>query len=549
MAKVFPSGWRGVNPLVDIGRELETLELLGNSLDDTYTVYHGVHWTNVESKNYAIYGEIDFAVVSPSGKLLLIEQKTGYLDETGNGLEKKYAEKSKNVPFQIARNAHGLQHRLKQSLKGNSIFVDSILYCPDYKIKRLGSAGIDPKRIVDSTRKDQLIQIIQSIIPAEEANPPVQELLHHFLSDLLEIVPDVNAVIGQTDRMYTRVSGGLSEWAQKIEFSPYRLRVIGTAGSGKTQLALSVYRESIKAGRKPLYVCYNRSLADHVAKVAPEGGLVTGYHQLGDRIAKQLGAPIDHQKPGPFSQMELTLDNYHSSDDQMFDDLIVDEGQDFKPEWAANLLRLLRINGKAWWLEDPLQNVYSRERVPFDGWVTIRSDANFRSPKKVLEGINQILSLTPPIVSCSPIEGGEVEVLNYENQGELIPRTVEALDRAIELGFEPAHVALLSFRGRESSVLTPFTQIGTHTLRSPIQGKYDEFGNPEFSEGEITTDSVHRFKGQAAPCIVLTEIDFAQLDENSKIRIFVGATRATMKLILVLSKRSLEVLINQPKIL
>jgi hypothetical protein len=540
MAKVFPSGWREVNPLVDIGRELETLELLGNGLDDSYTVYHGVHWTNVESKNYAIYGEIDFAVVSPSGKILLIEQKTGYLEETEVGLEKKYAEKSKNVPFQIARNAHGLQHRLRQALKGNSVFVDSILYCPDYKVKKLGSAGIDPKRIVDTTRKDQLIQIIQSIIPVEEENSVVQELLHQFLSDLLEIVPDVNAVIGQTEKIYTRISGGLSEWAQRIDFSPFRLRVIGTAGSGKTQLALSVYRESIKLGRKPLYVCYNRSLADHVSKVAPEGGLVAGYHQLGDRITKLTGANIDHQKPSPFTQMELTLDNYCPTDDQMFDDLIVDEGQDFKPAWAENLIRFLRPGGKAWWLEDPLQNVYSRERIPFDGWVTIRSDANFRSPKRVMSGINELLSLYPPIASFSSIEGGDVEVLTYENQTELIPRTVEALDRAIEIGFDSSHVALLSFRGRESSVLTPFTQIGQHTLRSPIQGKYDELGNPEYSEGEITTDSVHRFKGQSAPCVVLTEIDFAQMDENSKIRIFVGATRATMKLIMVISNRSLN---------
>ncbi len=545
MAKVFPSGWREVNPLAGIRRELETLELLGNGLDDSYTLYHGVHWTNVESKNHAIYGEIDFAVVSPSGKILLIEQKTGYLEETEDGLEKNYAEKSKNVPFQIARNAHGLQHRLKQALKGNLVFVDSILYCPDYKIKKFGSAGIDPKRIVDSTRKDQLVKIIQSIIPAEEENAPVQALLHQFLSDLLEIVPDVNAVIGQTDKLYTRVSGGLSEWAQKIDFSPFRLRVIGTAGSGKTQLALSAYRESIKQGRKPLYVCYNRSFADHISKVAPEGGLVTGYHQLGDRIAKMIGAPIDHHKPGPFTQMEITLDSYRPGDEQMFDDLIVDEGQDFKPSWAANLLRLLRTSGKAWWLEDPLQNIYSRERMSFDGWVTIRSDGNFRSPKRVLSGINDLLALSPQIVSCSPIEGGDVEVLTYENQSDLIPRTVEALDRALELGFEPKHVALLSFRGRESSGLTPFTQIGKHTLRSPIQGMYDEFGNPEYSEGEITTDSVHRFKGQAAPCVVLTEIDFAQLDENSKIRIFVGSTRATMKLILVISKRSLEIFLNQ----
>ena len=130
MAKVFPSGWKEINKFSDMGRELETLELLCTSLDDSYTVYHGVHWTNIESKNYAIYGEIDFVIVSPSGKILLIEQKTGFLDETEDGLEKKYAQKAKNVPFQIARNAHGLQHRLKQEIKGNIVFVDSILYCP-----------------------------------------------------------------------------------------------------------------------------------------------------------------------------------------------------------------------------------------------------------------------------------------------------------------------------------------------------------------------------------------------------------------------------------
>lgn len=545
MAKVFPSGWRQLNPLADIGRELETLELFERELDDSYTVYHGVHWTNVERKNYAIYGEIDFAVVGPSGKLLLIEQKTGVLNETDKGLEKEYFDSTKKVPFQIARNAHGLQHRLKQALKGESIFVDSILYCPDYKIKKLGTAGIDPERIVDAPRKDKLIEIIRSIIPPGEVDSQAQEHLHQFLSDLLELVPEVNAIIGHADKMYTRVSGGLSEWARKITFSPFRLRVIGTAGSGKTQLALSVYRESIKQGRKPLYVCYNRSLADHVAKLAPEGGLVTGYHQLADRVARLVGAGIDHKKSGSFMQMEAVLDKFSPDTEQKYDDLIIDEGQDFKPKWAENLLRFLRPEGEAWWMEDPLQNVYSRDPLPLDGWVTIRSDANFRTPKKVLSAINRILALTPPVESCSPMEGDDVEVIVYEDKSDLISKTVEAIDRAIELGYDAKQVAVLSFRGRESSVLTPFTQIGNHKLRSPIHGKYDEFGNPEICDGDIIIDSVHRFKGQTAPCVVLTEIDFAQLDENSKTRIFVGATRATLKLILVITNRSLASLISQ----
>ena len=50
-------------------------------------------------------------------------------------------------------------------------------------------------------------------------------------------------------------------------------------------------------------------------------------------------------------------------------------------------------------------------------------------------------------------------------------------------------------------------------------------------------DSVHRYKGQSAPCILFTEIDFEQLDEISW-KLFVGMTRATMKLVMVVSKRA-----------
>ena len=544
MAKVFPNGWRQLKPDISLVNEMETLSLLEKELDDTYSVYHGVHWTNIEKHNYAIYGEIDFAVVGPSGKVLLIEQKNGTLIETDDGLQKKYSDNVKKIPFQIARNADGLQNRLKKSIKDHSIYVDSLLYCPDHKIKKIGTSGIDPDRIVDWNRKDQLIHIVKKILPPSEVNTLLCDELHQFLSDVLELVPEVNAIVGQTGRLYTKVSGGLSEWAQKIEFSPFRLRVIGTAGSGKTQLALSAFRESIKLGRKPLYICYNRSLADHISGIVPRGGEVSGYHQFGDRIAKLQGTPIDFKKPQPFLQMEKVLDNYVPTQDQMFDDLIVDEGQDFKNTWSENLMRLLRSNSKVWWLEDPLQNIYSRDQISFENWVTIRSDANYRSPKSILYAINEILHLNPSITAASPIEGGEVELLEYTNESDLVTKTIQAIDRAVEIGFNKKLISLLTFRGRDKSLFTPFTQIGAHTLRAPIKDAFDDAGNQQFTDGEITTDSVHRFKGQSCPCVILTEIDFEELSENVKSRIFVGATRATIKLILVISSSSLNKLLN-----
>jgi superfamily I DNA and RNA helicase len=70
--------------------------------------------------------------------------------------------------------------------------------------------------------------------------------------------------------------------------------------------------------------------------------------------------------------------------------------------------------------------------------------------------------------------------------------------------------------------------------------RYDLFGNPEFREGELLTESVYRFKGQSAPAVIFTEIDFETLDEKSFRKLFVGMTRARMKLVLVMSERAAQ---------
>ena len=488
-------------------------------------------------------GEIDFAIVGPTGKLLLIEQKAGLLMETADGLKKSYADKEKSVPIQMARNADALHSRLRQYCGADITHVDALLYCPHYTVKQPGSAGIDPARIVDATRAAHLTAIIKSILPATGEVLPAKTKIHRFLSDLLQLVPEVHAVIGEAGALYTRLSGGLSEWARKIECTPFRLRVIGTAGSGKTQLAMAVYREAIAAGRRPLYVCYNRPLADHIALIVPTGGEVATYHQLGDRIGNTLGQPTDFRKPAPFSSIEQVLAIYTPPEADLFDELIVDEGQDFQQDWAENLLRFLRPEGRAWWLEDPMQNLYGRPAMQLPGWVSLRSDTNYRSPKDILEALNRILPLERPIEPGSPISGSDVEILVYRNTEELIAKTIDAITHAVDIGFKRSHVALVSYRGRESSKLTPFDRLGPHTLRAPT-GQYDLLGNPIYTEGDVLIDSVHRYKGRAAPCVIFTEIDFSSLDEDVIRRIFVGATRATMKLTLIVSEISAKILLG-----
>jgi hypothetical protein len=51
-------------------------------------------------------------------------------------------------------------------------------------------------------------------------------------------------------------------------------------------------------------------------------------------------------------------------------------------------------------------------------------------------------------------------------------------------------------------------------------------------------NAIYRFKGQAAPCVIFTEVDFDTFDKRIARKLFVGAPRATMKLIVVASQRA-----------
>jgi len=251
-----------------------------------------------------------------------------------------------------------------------------------------------------------------------------------------------------------------------------------------------------------------------------------------------------------------------------FDCIIIDEGQDFQEGWAENLLRFLKPagsfaseraptseefasklaptipGGRAWCLEDPMQNLYGRERVRLAGWVSIRSDVNYRSPKDILDTLNRMLPLEHPVEAGSPLSGSEVEIVSYTDTADLIAKTVSAVTDCIRAGFKRQHIAVISYRGREHSKLAPYDRLGPYALRAPT-GRYDLLGNPVYTEGEVLIDSVLRFKGRAAPCVVLTEIDFEALDQAAVRRIFVGATRATMKLTLVVSEAAARVLLRR----
>jgi Holliday junction resolvase-like predicted endonuclease len=245
--------------------ELRTLKLLGRKLSDNYSIFHSVHWS-LEGRERTSFGEIDFVIVNRSGEILVIEQKDGPLEESDGELVKVYGDGRKSVNSQIQRNIGRLRKKFKKSHGSEQgLLIDYLIYCPQHRVVNVNAAGVDMSRTVDAREKSSLPERVTALLGSgAEAESTRGDLVKRFLAHSFQIAPDVSTYITGQDRVYTQLVEGLADTVDKLEFSPFRLRVVGTAGCGKSQLTLRFADRCLAEGKRTLLLCFNRPLADRL---------------------------------------------------------------------------------------------------------------------------------------------------------------------------------------------------------------------------------------------------------------------------------------------
>jgi hypothetical protein len=514
-------------------KELETLAVLRQQLPSEYTVFHSVHWSLTAADRGRV-GELDFIIVNQSGDILLIEQKNGAISETGGELSKSYDGDHRNVGAQLHRSLDAIRDKLKK-LHGTNVPVryEYLLYFPDHRLKSLNAIGLESTRIVDAPERSNLAKHIQRILPI--GNPQASEWRERilaFFEDQFCVVPDIHASVTQSEKVFRRLSGTLAEIISNIEMTPLRLRILGTAGCGKSHVAQRCFQQALNKGVRPLLLCFTRPLREKLNALAPRGGMVQTFLGFCSEFLNSIGEQPDFgsQKLGP-EFWRAVLDRVSAAEigpDWKFGFIIVDEGQDFEPEWYEILRLFLQPGGGVVWLEDKDQNVFMKPSVALDDFVNYRANCNYRSPLSIARYIRRALPIQ--FDYGNDVEGQGVTLERYGKPEDQVGAVARAVSKLLKDGFRYDQIVVLSCRGVGNSALSNLAKVGLHTVRT-FQDRYDLFGNQIMSDGNLTIETIRRFKGQQEAAVLVTDLDPNPGDELRAQRLlFCAMTRATLKL-------------------
>ncbi len=512
---------------------------LARQLPDGFALYHSVDFSFVDDQQR--YGEVDAVVLSPLGHLLLIEIKSGQMLSREQRLQKVYGGRTVDVGQQARLQRNGLRQGL-DAAGLQAVRLNHLLVLPDQRVEA-GTVAYPRERIVDAGEMEELAQRVLNALPSQGDAQSVIDATHVFLSNHFRVAPDPAFHIGQVVEGTRRLADGLATWVPRI-YPPNGLLVVdGTAGSGKTQLALALLNEADCLHQRAAYFCFNRPLADHVARLASPRTRVNTFHESGIEALRRQGEEPDFNEAGVFERAEKALQADCEQAGPSLDLLVIDEYQDFEPRWVETLIGLAKPSARVVLMGDPAQALYERESFELPEATVVRCDDNFRTPRRVVDTINLLRLASRPIHARSPWTGDLPEFVAWANRDEHgLAATERVLSQLTAEGVSTADTVLLSWRGLHRSKVLQQDKLSGHPLRR-FTGTFDGSGNPKWSEGALLADTIMRFKGQSAPVVVLCEVDFESLTEARQ-RLFVGLTRATWRVVIVLSPRAHAVLQN-----
>lgn len=148
----------------------------------------------------------------------------------------------------------------------------------------------------------------------------------------------------------------------------------GVAGSGKTLVLAcrAKYLKTIHPDYKILVVCYNNSLCNHLKHMFGEDFNqkidVLNFHAVVKNITQKSLAFLANENQNDYNVrvgniLHDYLNIYPLAENEKYDAILIDEGQDFAQEWIQGLVKLVKEDtNNILFCYDPAQNIFNRTK-------------------------------------------------------------------------------------------------------------------------------------------------------------------------------------------
>jgi hypothetical protein len=503
---------------------------LVNGLDDTCLVFHSYPWLRPERHDrgreaFLVEGEADFLIFSPDFGLLDLEVKGGniFYDPAPHRWFRR-TEKGSEIPIsdpfqQGQRNIHALVAQvLRRQFRANErlpcAFGFAVIF-PDCEYTGSLPPGADAGILLTSKDLSFLDRRIPEVAKRWDRqksrgrlSPADTTRIIEGLSPTFRLLPILSRQVASQEDALVRLTDRQQEALEGLYSNP-RVLVLGVAGSGKTMLAMARARRFAEEEKNTLFLCYNKGLADWLAALVPETLRpclsVYHFHRLCSEWCWTTGIPfhVPADDDGAFWRDDAAnlLDRAIDRNSTRFDAVVVDEAQDFYPNWwmAIELLNTYAEDGPLYVFCDPAQNLFvDSELVLPELPVRYSLPTNCRNTRRIATACGRIRGVEIAVRREAPEgEDPKIEVVPLgERQRVTCENQVRHWLGAGKL--KPSQIAVLSPRRQVNSSLAGVKSLAGHPIVDTLS---------EWKEGKgVLYSTVRAFKGLEADALLVMDV-------------------------------------------
>ena len=521
--------------------EARVYDRLRQDLDNSFHVFYSGPWLAIDEYGNERDGECDFLIAHKNFGILAIEVKGGGISfdpASGQWLSRDrhgFDHYIKNPVNQAKSAKHNTIEKLKVTGGWNVRYIRArhgVIF-PDSDAPRQ-NLGADMPKDLFLCGPDIESGIIDWVTRRMRPHPGASE--EPLGADGLKVLEKLFA---QPFSLSFRISSALTADMEELgTLLPSQYRILdytvdvdraliqGAAGTGKTVIAIEEAIRSARAGRRTLLTCYNRSLGLLLERsIQDDSGVDAGSFHSVCRDAAIATGLLDRNKflqDADFEKLpDFLVRAMEIQPELRWEEIVVDEGQDFEPTWWLALEAALVPGGRLRVFMDSNQRLYPDRVAEASDLISVplRLKENLRNTKNIHEASLEHYSGLP-VTSEGP-EGVEVRRLKADSVDDAIDRAFsEVRNLVFQEGLDPADIAVLV---PNQQAVDRFRSVASHS-------RIDFTSGDRPSREAATLDTIRRFKGLESPAIILV---LGRGDLTPTEMAYVGMTRARVFLLVI----------------